>query len=139
MAKYFCPDCKKITFSLRYMTKSVWYTVGLQWCKNCNTPKPTKNCFEGLDELQRNPSDFKVEKKYPSISYFKPAVRDLYTVGFNPLRCVVCQEQRKLEGKMTCGDKDCEQRFFEQCIKPKITEEQILHSRIEKINQERFL
>jgi hypothetical protein len=41
-------------------------------------------------------------------------IKDLYCKGINPLRCVVCQENKKLEGKMTCGDYSCitELRLF---------------------------
>jgi len=49
-------------------------------------------------------------------------IKDLYTVGINPLRCVVCQEVKKLEGKMTCGDTNCIHRFFENCVKPDTSE-----------------
>ena len=59
---------------------------------------------------------------YPS----SVGIQDLCTVGINPLRCVVCQIKKKLEGKMTCGDVDCKHRFFEQCVKPDTSEERIL-------------
>jgi hypothetical protein len=51
--KYFCPDCKNVTFSLRYMTKSTWHTVGLQWCNSCLESKPTNDCFK-ITELHKN-------------------------------------------------------------------------------------
>ncbi len=79
MTKYFCSECEKITYSLRYMTKSVWHTIGFQWCNNCNKPKPTENCFKGLDELQQKSYKSSVDKKYPTIFYSTPAVQDLCT------------------------------------------------------------
>jgi hypothetical protein len=68
MAKYFCPDCKKVTFSLRYMTKSVWHTVNLQWCNYCTEPKPTKDCIKGLAELQKKPSKHSIPGKINFLS-----------------------------------------------------------------------
>lgn len=53
-----------------------------------------------------------------TIKYGKPAIKDLCTVGYNPLRCDVCQEKRKLDGKKTCGDEDCMHRYFEARVKP---------------------
>lgn len=45
------------------------------------------------------------------IKYGVPAIKDLYTVGYNPLRCNVCQENKKLSGKKICGDADCKKTF----------------------------
>jgi|APSaa5957512535_1039671.scaffolds.fasta_scaffold22644_3 hypothetical protein len=53
-ANYFCPDCKNITYSLRYMTKGVWHKVGLQWCNSCSTSKVTNNCIKGVRGLKIN-------------------------------------------------------------------------------------
>jgi hypothetical protein len=53
-------------------------------------------------------------------------IKDLHTTGFNPLRCNICQEHRKLDGKMTCGDQECVKRFFEHCVKPDTSEVRIL-------------
>ncbi len=55
-ANYFCPDCKDVTYSLRYMTKGVWYKVGLQWCNSCSTSKVTDNCIKGATGLKKTNS-----------------------------------------------------------------------------------
>lgn len=41
--------------------------------------------------------------KYPT----SIGVKDLCCTGINPLRCVVCQVNRKLDGMMTCKDQSC--------------------------------
>jgi hypothetical protein len=59
---------------------------------------------------------------YPS----ETGVKDLCTVGINPLRCVVCQVNKKKENKMTCGDADCVSRFFRDRVIPDTSEERTL-------------
>jgi hypothetical protein len=55
--KYFCPECKMITFSLRYMRnegrKTRWEKPDgeLQWCISCKKPIPAKECVAGLAKL----------------------------------------------------------------------------------------
>jgi len=61
-----------------------------------------------------------------TIKYGIPAVKDLYTKGINPLRCVVCQEKKKMANKMTCGSEECVHQFFIQNVKPDLSEERIL-------------
>lgn len=53
------------------------------------------------------------------IKYGIPAIKDLYTKGYNPLRCDVCQEERKLHGKNICADPVCKKTYFEARIKSK--------------------
>ncbi len=60
------------------------------------------------------------------INYGTPAVKDLYTKGYNPLRCDVCQEKRKAQDKNTCGDSDCVRRYFQARVIPDVSEERIL-------------
>jgi len=60
------------------------------------------------------------------IVYPKLAIKDLCTVGINPLRCVICQAKPKREKKSTCGDEDCMHKFFANLIVPDTDETRIL-------------
>ena len=53
-------------------------------------------------------------------------VKDLCCTGINPLHCVICQEQRKLENKWTCGDMRCVFEFFNRCVKSDTNETRIV-------------
>jgi hypothetical protein len=59
--------------------------------------------------------------KYP----VKTGINDTSCTGINPLSCVICQENRKLEGNWTCGNEFCLSEFFSICVKPDTNEARI--------------
>lgn len=63
-------------------------------------------------------------------------IKDLYCKGINPLRCVVCQEKRKLDHKMTCDDVECVRRFSKQIIKQNLNERQTAENSPKEIQNE---
>jgi hypothetical protein len=50
---------------------------------------------------------------YPSCGI----IQDICCIGINPLRCIICQENRKLDGKTICNNISCistKKRFQKQ-------------------------
>ena len=61
-------------------------------------------------------------------------IKDLSTQGYNPLRCDICQEKHKLENKNTCGNKECQHRYFEQKVIPDLDETRIIKTKTTSTN-----
>lgn len=55
MAKFYCPKCWELTFSLRYMKKHEWLKPkeNTQYCENCETSIPEKKCLKGVKSLKK--------------------------------------------------------------------------------------
>lgn len=55
MAKFYCPKCHSLTFSLRYMKKHEWLKPkeNSQYCEYCKKSRPEKDCLKGIKSLKK--------------------------------------------------------------------------------------